>query len=111
MKRIDVMTRHGITLPEEQIKNFCARWDICELAVFGSFLRNDFGDHSDIDFLYRLKDDASVGIDDAMTMESELAAIVGRNVELVRAIDVETGPNYIRRNQILATAEPIYVQR
>ncbi|MGC8643790.1 MAG: nucleotidyltransferase family protein, partial [Isosphaeraceae bacterium] len=36
------MTKHGITLPMERIVEFCHRWKVRELAVFSSFLRDDF---------------------------------------------------------------------
>lgn len=39
--------------PEKEIENFCRRWKIVELAVFGSILREDFRPDSDIDFLAR----------------------------------------------------------
>jgi len=46
------VSRNGITLPMEQIVEFCRRWKIRQLAVFGSFLRDDFRPDSDLDFLY-----------------------------------------------------------
>jgi predicted nucleotidyltransferase len=51
MNALTTMSRHGITLPMGPIAEFCRRWKIRELAVFGSFLRDDFGDQSDIDLL------------------------------------------------------------
>jgi len=35
----------------EQIKAFCQRWQVTELALFGSVLREDFRSDSDIDIL------------------------------------------------------------
>ncbi|MGV0026282.1 nucleotidyltransferase domain-containing protein [Phormidesmis priestleyi] len=34
-----------------QIINFCQQWKIIEFALFGSVLRDDFRDDSDIDVL------------------------------------------------------------
>ena len=34
-----------------RISEFCRKWNITELAVFGSVLRSDFGAESDIDLL------------------------------------------------------------
>ena len=46
------ISRHGVTLPTEPVAEFCRRWRIRELAVFGSFLHDDFRPDSDLDFLY-----------------------------------------------------------
>lgn len=32
----------NISVDKESIKNFCSRWSISELAIFGSALREDF---------------------------------------------------------------------
>jgi predicted nucleotidyltransferase len=42
---------HGISIPQKKIKRYCQRNHIKKLALFGSFLRNDFGSDSDIDVL------------------------------------------------------------
>jgi uncharacterized protein len=38
-------------IPKELIDDFCMRHHIKRLAVFGSYLREDFGPESDIDLL------------------------------------------------------------
>ena len=43
-------------LPMDLIAEFCERWKIQELSIFGSFLRDDFRPDSDLDFLYRFAD-------------------------------------------------------
>jgi uncharacterized protein len=104
------ITRHGMNLPMEQIAEFCRRWKVRELAIFGSFLRDDFRPDSDLDFLYTFDDDVHWTLLDLDTMEHELATIVGRDVDLVCRSAVERSGNYIRRRHILSTAEPIYVE-
>jgi predicted nucleotidyltransferase len=104
------ISRHGITLPVSLIADFCRRWKIRDLAVFGSFLREDFGPESDLDFLYTFRDDARWTLSDLDKMEGELAAIVGRDVDLVCRSSVERSRNYIRRRHILHTMEPVYVE-
>ena len=54
---LKTIARHGITLPADQIADLCREHDVLELAVFGSFLREDFGLESDIDFLAVFKND------------------------------------------------------
>jgi predicted nucleotidyltransferase len=104
------ITRHGITLPRDRIADFCRRWKIRELAVFGSFLSDDFRSDSDLDFLYRFSEDAHWSLLDLDRMDQELAAIIGRDVDLVSRSGVERSRNFIRRRNILSTAEPIYVE-
>ncbi len=41
----------NIQLPEEKLVEFCQRWKLSELAMFGSVLRDDFRPDSDIDVL------------------------------------------------------------
>ncbi len=102
------ISRHGITLPTGQVAEFCRRWKIRELAVFGSFLRDDFRPDSDLDFLYTFDDDVHWTLFDLVAMDEELAAIVGRPVDLVDRRSIEKSENWIRRRSILGTAEAIY---
>jgi len=91
-------------------EEFCRRWKIRELAVFGSFLRDDFRPGSDLDFLYTFAADVHWTLFDLVMVDQELSAIVGREVDLVSRSAVERSQNYIRRRHILSTAEPIYVE-
>ena len=91
-------------------EEFCRRWKIRELAVFGSFLRDDFRPGSDLDFLYTFAADVHWTLFDLVMVDQELSAIVGREVVLVSRSAVERSQNYIRRRHILSTAEPIYVE-
>src|SRR2546423_14036724 len=77
------MIAHGIDLNSEAIRDFCRRWKIRELSVFGSILRDDFRPHSDSDFLLDHDDDAEWDMFDHFDMEDELAGILARNVDLV----------------------------
>jgi len=46
-----VSTQLAIALPMSALEEFCRCWQIQELAVFGSVLRDDFSSSSDVDFL------------------------------------------------------------
>ena len=43
------MSTDNLHIPQDRLADFCKRWKIIELAVFGSVLRDDFGPDSDID--------------------------------------------------------------
>ncbi len=109
MSTATTLTRHGITLPGDHVAEFCRRWKIYELAVFGSFLRDDFRPGSDLDFLYSFAPEADWTLFDLVTLERELAAILERPVDLVERRAVEKSENWMRRRAILGTAERIYV--
>lgn len=95
--------------PREKMEDFCRRWKIAELSLFGSALREDFGPDSDVDLLVRFAPDADWSLFDHARMERELVEILGREVDLVTRSAVEHSPNWIRRQEILRTAKPLYV--
>jgi uncharacterized protein len=98
----------AVRWPAAEIEDFCRRWKIVELAVFGSVLREDFRPDSDIDFLARFASDAQWSLFDHMRMERELVALLGHEVDLVTRTSVERSPNWIRREEILGTARTLY---
>ncbi len=108
MSAVASLDRHGFRIPRERIAEFCCRWRIHELSVFGSYLRDDFGPGSDLDFLYTFAGDVHWTFADLDRMERELQSIVGHRVDLVSRGAVERSKNPMRRRQILGTAEPVY---
>lgn len=90
---------------------FCRKWKIRELCVFGSILREDFGPDSDIDFLADFDPEAEWDLLDHMDMEEELAGIVGRAVDLLTRYSVETSGNRFYKKEILSTAEQVVARR
>jgi predicted nucleotidyltransferase len=95
-------------LPQDEIAEFCRRWKIQEMAVFGSVLRADFDSESDIDIIVTFDDDAEWSLLDHIRMQQELQAILQRDVDLVTRRAVEQSQNWIRRNEILSTASIIF---
>jgi uncharacterized protein len=75
------MARPRIELPKGEIAEFCRRNRIRRLALFGSVLRDDFTDESDIDVLVEFEEGATTGFK-FFTMQHELSEIIGREVEL-----------------------------
>ena len=97
-----------IDTPRDEIDAFCQRWQITELALFGSVLRDDFGPESDMDVLVRFEEEARHTLFDLSRMEAELKAIFGREIDIVSRRGIERSRNYIRRRSILQTAEVVY---
>ena len=101
------MSAH-IHIPRLQIDSFCRRWQVSELALFGSVLREDFGPDSDVDVLIQFQPQARHTLLDMARMQEELRQIFGRDVDLVERSAVEQSRNHIRRNAILQSVESIH---
>ena len=100
--------RTEIPIPTGRLEEFCRRWKIAELRVFGSALREDFRPDSDLDLLVRFAPEADPSLLDHVAMEEELSGIVGRKVDLVSQRAIERSSNWIRRKAILESAEPYF---
>jgi uncharacterized protein len=98
----------AIALPMEEIAKFCDRWQVTEFALFGSVLRDDFRPDSDIDVLLTFAPTAKRGLTETMQMRDELQAIFDRKVDLVVKAAIERSENWLRRKNILESAEIIY---
>lgn len=97
--------RLKISFDPALLSGFCNKWRIYELSLFGSALREDFGDESDLDFLVSFDPDASWSLWDMIEMRDELAALTGRAVDLV---EKEGLRNPYRSREILTTRKVIY---
>lgn len=98
-------------LPEllhDRLLDFCHRWQITELALFGSMLRDDFRPDSDIDLLVTFAPTAHWGLLAHVHMERELSQILDRPVDLIEKAAIQESPNWLRRDEILQTAQIIY---
>lgn len=101
----------AIPLPDKQLTEFCDRWHVTELALFGSILRDDFTPESDIDFLITFAPDTAWGLLDRAKMQQELITLFGRDVDLISKRAIERSSNWIRRQEILSTAQVIYAKQ
>ena len=98
-----------IDLPLDRIADFCRQWKIVKLEVFGSALRNDFSDTSDLDLLVTYADDARWSLIDHVGIQRRLTELLGRRVDLATRRSIEQGHNWIRRREILSSARTVYV--
>lgn len=92
-----------VELSMERIREICRKYGVTELSVFGSAVRDDFGPDSDIDFLYVLAPDSTIGWE-IVDLHDELAAAVGRHVDLVPKRYL----HWVVRDRVLAEAEVVY---
>ena len=90
------------------VTGFCAKWKIAELALFGSYAREDANPQSDVDVLVTFTEDSKWTLFDLVTMKDELEAIFGREVDLVSRRGLEMSRNHIRQQAILSSAIVLY---
>ena len=100
-----MIRRVGIDIPTERLLEFCRKWKVAELALFGSVLRDDFSPESDVDVLVELAPNHGLSLFDWVEMIDELKAIFGREVDLVSKRGLR---NPFRRHRILTTREIIH---
>ena len=102
------MTITAIKLPMEKITEFCHKWQVTEFALFGSVLREDFHSNSDIDVMVHFHSNAHPTFLALERMETELKTIFHRDVDLITRQGIENSRNYLRRHEILSSAQVIY---
>ena len=93
------------------IAALCRRYHALQLEVFGSAARGvDFDPaSSDADFLVEFGPDADPGLKSFLDIKDALKSVLGREVDLIERKTIEKSRNYIRRRNILAQAESVYV--
>ena len=79
----------NIDVPRERIEEFCRRWHVTELALFGSVLRDDFRPESDVDVLVTFQPGIRRSLFDRVKMIDELTEIFGRDVDLAEKSRME----------------------
>jgi len=102
------MTAVDFGVSQEQIEQFCDRWKIGRLAVFGSAAEGKLRPDSDIDLLVTFIPDADWTMFDHFAMEDELCELFGREVDLVNVRALEENPNPAYRREIIGSARQIY---
>jgi hypothetical protein len=98
------MLNPHITIPDDQIAAFCKRHHIRKLSLFGSVLREDFRDDSDVDVLVEFEPGTRVTLLDMGGMQVELTEMLGREVDLKTAGFLS---KYFRQN-VVNTAATVY---
>ncbi len=98
----------NVEISADRLAEFCRRWKIAELALFGSALHGELREDSDIDLLVSFERDAGWSLFDQVRMQDQLCGLLGRKVDLVSRRGIERSRNFVRRKAILESAEVIY---
>lgn len=94
----------------EDISRFCQKWQILDLSLFGSVLREDFEPESDLDVLVTFDGKSEWSLFDHVQMQQELEALLSRKVDLISRRALDQTQNALLRDEILRTAKVIFSQ-
>jgi len=99
------MSSRRVPIPQDSIAEFCRRHCVRRLALFGSALRDDFSEDSDVDILVEFAPGHTGGLLHLAHMERELSGLIGRKVDLNTTGFLH--PDF--RREVLQEAEVQYV--
>ncbi|MBN2846942.1 MAG: XRE family transcriptional regulator [Coriobacteriia bacterium] len=92
------------------IAAFARSHDIERLELFGSILRPDFGEGSDVDILVTYAESAEPSLLDLEDHALELHGILRRPVDLHTRKGIEKSANHVRKRSILDDAKTLYAR-
>jgi predicted nucleotidyltransferase len=93
-----------IKIPRKELEEFCLRYQVQRLALFGSVLGNEFRADSDVDVLVAFQPSARVGFITFSRMQRELSKLFERPVDLVPM----DGLKPVIRDSVLSNIEEVY---
>ncbi len=105
---LKVILTERLKISDSEIAEFCQRWNITELALFGSVLREDFHPDSDVDILVVYDSSCQLTLSKLLDMQEELEVKFGRAVDLVEKAMIK---NPYRLANILKTYQVIYAKQ
>jgi predicted nucleotidyltransferase len=105
VETIEKLQKNGVFLNYIDVIRLCKKYNIIELSIFGSSIREDFTQNSDVDILVSFKQNSKTTLFDIMELEKEFSRLLNREVDIV---EKESLKNPIRKNRILSTREIIY---
>ena len=94
-------------LSQRKLADFCRRYHVEKLRLFGSILRDDFTAKSDVDVLLNFQNDAKPTFFILSDMMDELSILLNG-----RQVDIKTPSSLSKyyRDEVLSEAEVMYEQ-
>ena len=105
METMEKLRKNGVFFNYDDMVHLCKKYYITELSIFGSSIRDDFTQNSDIDILVSFNKNSGITLFDIMNLEKEFSQLVNREVDIV---EKESLKNPIRKDKILSSREVIY---
>ena len=97
-------SRVKIKVPKKELADFCRRYNVQKLALFGSVLGENFRAESDVDVLVSFQPNTKIGFITFSRMQRELAELFNRPVDLVPM----DGLKPVIRASVLSNIEEVY---
>lgn len=91
----------------EPLRKLCRENGIAELSVFGSAVRDDFTETSDVDLMVQFKPGRVIGLLGMSALQLQMSELLGRNVDLVTVNELH--PRI--RESVLKERSVVYVSR
>ena len=101
------MSTLTLELPLDRIADVCRAHRVRELSLFGSALRDDFREESDLDFLVVFEDPQNAGIFEYADLELALTILLHRKIDIVPKSGLKTAI----RDEVLSSATVVYASR
>lgn len=99
------MRQQALEISDSFVRDFCVKWRVRELALFGSVLGAAFRPDSDVDVLVSFLPNSGISLLDMAVMVEELSDAFGRRVDLVEKEGLE---NPFLQRAILPERKVIY---
>jgi uncharacterized protein len=103
---IDTILHDRLHVTRDAIEAFCRKWNIVEFSLFGSVLREDFREDSDVDVLVVYGEPRQYGLERWFAIREEIEQLLGRKVDLIQKKLLK---NPYSRANILKTHRVVYV--
>ncbi len=93
-----------------EIEDFCRRYKLKEFSLFGSAVRGEMIEGSDVDVLIDFDRGLGISLFDLVRMQDELSKLFGnRQVDLITRRGLARSNNPYRKQGILNSLKRIYV--
>ena len=106
MSILEKLEKNGINISLSEIKIIVERYNIKELSIFGSSIRDDFNSDSDIDLLIEFHNSQNISLFDIIDIQEYFENITKRSVDIVEPAGLT---NPYRKESILNSKEVLYV--
>ena len=95
-----------LRIDEAALSALSRRYEVKELALFGSAVRGEMREDSDVDFMVEFLPGARVGLIKFESLIEELQSLVGRSVDLVtkRGLKPWIRPQVLKESRIIYAA-------
>lgn len=105
MNVFEKLRKNGIKISQKDIRIIAEKYNIKEIAAFGSSIRDDFHSDNDIDLLIEFYNSENISLYDIIDIQVYFEKLMHRSVDIVEPAGLR---NPYRREAILKTKEILY---